>query len=321
MKIDVHNHAIPETVLELLRREPLYGVTLTGTRWRGGVHVDFDVVPSFAEPAAKLRELEAKGLDAAVVSVAPMVFYYHVDEEAGERMAVAANEGLAAFCAVAPDRLAWLATVPMQAPERAAAVLRDAAAAGCVGVEVGTGVAGRRLDEDEFEPFWAAAAELDLPVTLHPAYTEGVNPALAPFYLENVLGYPFDTTIAIERLICAGVLDRHPRLRIVLVHAGGYFPYQAGRLRHARTVRPELADSPADLLCHLDRLFFDIITHDPLALEFLVRRVGRDQVVMGTDLPFDMAPPEPMSLLRAAVDDDVARAIAETNPSALYRFA
>ena len=60
MKIDVHNHAIPETVLELLRREPLYGVTLTGSRWRGGVHVDFEVVPSFAEPAAKLRELEAK---------------------------------------------------------------------------------------------------------------------------------------------------------------------------------------------------------------------------------------------------------------------
>jgi aminocarboxymuconate-semialdehyde decarboxylase len=321
MRIDVHNHAIPETVLELLRREPLYGVTLTGSRWRGGVHVDFEVVPSFADPAAKLKELEAKELDAAVVSVAPMVFYYHVDEGAGERMAVAANEGLAEFCAFESDRLAWLATVPMQAPVRAVAVLRDAAAAGCVGVEVGTGVAGRRLDEDEFEPFWAAAAELDLPVTLHPAYTEGVNPALAPFYLENVLGYPFDTTIAIERLICAGVLDRHPGLRIVLVHAGGYFPYQAGRLRHAQTVRPELANSPAEPLSYLDRLFFDIITHDPLALEFLVRRVGRGQVVMGTDLPFDMAPPEPMSLLRAAVDDDVARAIAETNPSALYGFA
>ena len=321
MRVDVHNHAIPEAVLDLLRHEPLYGVTLTGRRWRGGVHVDFDVVPSFAEPEAKLRELEEKGLEAAVVSVAPMVFYYHVDEDAGERMAMAANEGLAAFCAVAPDRLAWLATVPMQAPERAVAVLRHAAVAGCVGVEVGTGVAGQRLDEDAFEPFWAAAAELDLPVTLHPAYTEGVNPALAPFYLENVLGYPFDTTIAIERLICAGVLDRHPRLRFVLVHAGGYFPYQAGRLRHARTVRVELADSPPDPLRHLDRLFFDIITHDPLALEFLVRRVGHDQVVMGTDLPFDMAPPEPMSLLSAAVDDDVARAIAETNPSALYGFA
>ena len=187
--------------------------------------------------------------------------------------------------------------------------------------KVGTGVVGRRLDEGAFEPFWAAAAELDLPVTLHPAYTEGVNPALAPFYLENVLGYPFDTTIAIERLICAGVLDRHPRLRIVLVHAGGYFPYQVGRLRHAQRVRAELADAPEDPLRHLDRLFFDIITHDVLALEFLVRRVGRDQVVMGTDLPFDMAPPEPMSLLRSAVDDDLARAIVETNPAALYGFA
>jgi aminocarboxymuconate-semialdehyde decarboxylase len=105
------------------------------------------------------------------------------------------------------------------------------------------------------------------------------------------------------------------------VHAGGYFPYQVGRLRHAQGVREELADAPADPLRHLDRLFFDIITHDALALEFLVRRVGRDQVVMGTDLPFDMAPPEPMRLLRSAVDEDAARAIAETNPASLYRFA
>ena len=318
MKFDVHNHAIPETALELLRSDPSYGVALTGRRWRGGVHVDFDVVPSFVEPAAKLNELEAKGLDAAVISVAPMLFYYHVGEEAGERMAVASNQGLAAFCAAQPDRLAWLASVPMQAPERATAVLRDAVAAGCVGVEVGTGVAGRRLDEDDFEPFWSTAAELDLPVTLHPAYTEGVNPALAPFYLENVLGYPFDTTIAIERLICAGVLDRHPQLKIVLVHAGGYFPYQVGRLRHAVTVRNELSDAPDDPLRHLDRVFFDIITHDPLALEFLIRRVGQHQVVMGTDLPFDMAPPEPMELLRAAANDDVVHAITETNVSAIY---
>jgi aminocarboxymuconate-semialdehyde decarboxylase len=320
LRIDVHNHAMPEPALELLRSEPLYGVTLTGRRWSGGKHVDFEIAPSFVEPDAKLDELARKELDAAVISVIPPLFYYHVAGDPGEAMARAVNEGLAGFCTAAPDRLRWLATLPMQAPDRAVAVLEDAVAAGCVGVEIGTTIVDRRLDETDFEQFWAAAERLGLPVTLHPAYTEGINPALAPFYLENVLGFLFDTTIAIERLIIAGILDRHPELRLVLLHGGGYFPYQAGRLRHARTVRPELAEAPADPWAYLDRLSFDIITHDPLALRYLISRVGSGRVVMGTDLPFDMATPEPMELLRAAADDETARAIAEHNPAALYGF-
>jgi aminocarboxymuconate-semialdehyde decarboxylase len=320
MRIDVHNHAIPEPALDLLRRNGVYGVTLEGRHWSGGLHVDFEIAASFIEPAAKLAELEVKGLDASVISVAPPLFYYHVDSTAGEAMAAAVNEGLAEFCAAAPDRLRWLATVPLQHPERAADELERATGAGCVGVEIGTAVAGRRLDEAEFEPFWAAAERLGQPVTLHPAYVEP-SAALAEFYFENVLGLPFETTVAITRLICAGVLDRHPGLQLVLLHGGGYFPYQAGRLRHACTVRPELSRSPADPWAYLDRLWFDIITHDPAALTYLIRRVGSERVLMGTDLPFDMATPEPLRLLQAATDPETALRIAERNPSALYGFA
>ncbi len=282
------------------------------------MHVDFEVADAFVETDAKLAELEARGLDAAVVSVAPPLFYYHVEAEAGEAMARAVNRGLAELCAAAPDRLRWLATVPMQSPERACAMLEEQLGDGCVGVEIGTSAAGRRLDQAEFEPFWDAAERLGQPVTLHPAYTEGVNPALAPYYLENVLGYLFDTTITIERLLCAGTLERHPDLRLVLLHGGGYFPYQAGRLRHARTVRAELAGAPADPWAHLDQLNFDPITHDAAALRFLIERVGPERVVMGTDLPFDMALEDPIGTLLAATDERTAVAIAERNPAALY---
>ena len=202
----------------------------------------------------------------------------------------------------------------MQSPERACAMLEEQLGDGCVGVEIGTSAAGRRLDQAEFEPFWDAAERLGQPVTLHPAYTEGVNPALAPYYLENVLGYLFDTTITIERLLCAGTLERHPDLRLVLLHGGGYFPYQAGRLRHARTVRAELAGAPADPWAHLDQLNFDPITHDAAALRFLIERVGPERVVMGTDLPFDMALEDPIGTLLAATDERTAVAIAERNP-------
>jgi aminocarboxymuconate-semialdehyde decarboxylase len=320
VRIDVHNHVLPAPALDLLRAEPVYGVTLDGRRWSGGLHVDFEIVPSFVEPGAKLAELESKGLAGAVVSVAPPLFYYHVDgETAGEPMARAVNRGLAEFCEARPDRLRWLASVPMQDPERAVAVLEDAVADGCVGVEIGTAVEGRRLDEEAFEPFWAAAERLGVPVTLHPAYLDR-SPSLDAYYLENVLGFLFDTTIAIERLIVAGVLDRHASLRLVLLHGGGYFPYQVGRLRHARAVRPELAEAPPDPWSYRDRLYFDIITHDPAALGFLIDRAGADRVVMGTDLPFDMATPDPVGLLEAAADGEAVEAIAERNPAALYGF-
>ena len=316
--IDVHNHAIPESAIDLVGREPVYEARVADGRWRGGVHVEFPLMDSFVDPAAKVAELEAGGLERAMVSVAPPLFYYHVDPEAGEAMARAVNAGLAEMVAAEPERLRWLATVPLQDAERAVPVLEDARAAGCAGVEVGTSAApGRRLDAPEVAPFWTAAERLELPVTLHPAYVEP-NAALDSYYLENVIGFPLETTVALERLICAGVLDRHPGLRLVLVHAGGFFPWQAGRLRHARTVRPELESSPADPWAYLDRLWFDPITHDRDVLRFLGEKVGVDRLVMGTDLPFDMAMPRPLDALRAAFDDETVTAIAERNPATLY---
>jgi len=154
MKIDTHNHAIPEPAVDLLRKEKVYRVTIEGDRVQGGNHVAYPLFPSFRDPAAKLAELERGGLEAAVISAAPPTFYYDVDAEAGEAMCRAVNAGLAEFCTHSPDRLRWMAHVPMQAPERAAVMLAEAAQTGCVGVEVATSIGGRRLDEPEFRPFW-----------------------------------------------------------------------------------------------------------------------------------------------------------------------
>jgi aminocarboxymuconate-semialdehyde decarboxylase len=319
VKIDIHNHAIPEPAVELMRREAAFGVRIDGDRVTGGSHVPWTLYKSFTEPTAKLAELESKRLEAAVVSPAPPVLYYEVDPEAGEAMARAVNEGMVDFCAQAPDRLRWMAHVPLRAPGRAAAVLEEAARSGCVGVEVGTMVHGRRLDQPEFDVFWAAAERLRLPVLIHPFYNQA-HPGLDPYYLQNVIGNMLETTLTAERLICVGVLDRHPDLTIVLVHSGGYFPYQAGRLRHARKVRPELADSPVDPWAYFGRLRFDTITHDVQALSYLVSRVGAANVLMGTDLPFDMAPEQPLDELEQAVDAATARQVAEENPARLFRF-
>ncbi len=320
MRIDVHNHAVPEPAIALLDRDPAYGAKVVGDRLHSGVHVPFELVPEFRSTEAKLAQLERLELEAAVISISPTLFYHHVAAEPGEAMARAVNDGLAAMAAERPDRLRWMASVPLQAPERAAAVLEDAVAAGAVGVEIGTSAGpSTRLDDRSLDPFWAAAERLGLPVMLHPAYTSP-HPGLDDFYLVNVIGFPLETTIAIERLICAGTLDRHPALRVVLLHAGGFFPWQAGRLRHAATVRPELADAPRDPWSYVGQVLLDPITHDAAALSHLVARLGAEHLVLGTDLPFDMATPDPMGMLRAACGEAEVRAIAEDNPARLYRF-
>jgi aminocarboxymuconate-semialdehyde decarboxylase len=321
MKIDAHNHAIPPLALELLRDDPRFGVKLEDNRWIGGANPPwFDLVPSFTDPQAKLEELERNGLDTAVVSPAPPLFFYHTDAAATETLTQAINTGLSDFCAVAPDRLSWMASVPLQDPELAASVLASAVSAGCVGVEIATKTPQRRLDHPDLEPFWSSVEAHSLPVMIHPGYNEP-NSSLEPYYLNNVIGNQLETTVTIERLICAGVLDRHPDLKLVLVHAGGYFPWQAGRLRHARSVRPELADSPIDPWSYLDQLWFDVITHDRAALEYLIERVGAENVLMGTDLPFDMALENPVHELNEAAGPEKTQTVVETNPASLFGLA
>jgi len=320
LKIDIHNHAVPNQALELLRSDSVFRTTVTEDRVSGGNHVSFPRFLAFSDPAVKLAELETNGVEGAVISVAPPLFFYDVELEAGEAMANACNEGMAELCSHSPDRLHWMAHVPMRSPERAAELLAEQKQVGAVGVEVATSIAGSRLDEPEFEVFWTAAERLGLPVMIHPAYNEP-HSALQKFYLQNVIGNMLETSLTAERLICAGVFDRHPNLIVVLVHSGGFFPYQAGRLRHARSVRKELEGTPEDPWSYVGQLRFDTITHDQQALAYLVSRVGAANMLLGTDLPFDMATLNPMDSLTAAVGEDTARQVAEENPVSLFKLS
>ena len=311
LRWDVHNHVVPPAALAVL--DDRYPIAIDGNDLAAD-RVRFHLTPAYTDPAAKLQELEALGLDAAVLSIAPPLFCYETDAERGAALCSAVNGGLADHCSYAPERLRWLAHVPLQDPNSAVRVFERAVADGAVGVQIGTSVAGTPLDAADRAPFWAAVDEAEVPVMLHPAYN-GPHQGLADFYLQNVIGNQLETTVATERLVCAGVLARHPHVRLLLVHAGGYVPWQLGRLRHARQVRPELADAPVDIESVLGRLVVDTITHDTAVLGALVDRMGPMSVALGTDLPFDMATPDPVEELLQAVGADVAEAIMrETGP-------
>jgi aminocarboxymuconate-semialdehyde decarboxylase len=312
----VHNHAVPREAVELLRTGAGYPIRVEGDFMEAD-RVRAELTPLFLDPAAKLEQLEAAGLDAAVVSGSPALFAYEADADRGAALCRAINRGLADLCLHDPARLRWLAHAPLQAPDAAAELLAEAAASGAVGAHIGTSVAGVPLADAGLDPVWAAAERHELALMVHPAYNNP-HPGLEGYHLQNAIGNQLETTIAAERLIVTGALDRHPRLRLLLVHAGGYLPWQAGRLRHAAAVRAELADSPRDPFAYFGRVFVDTITHDAAALRYMVERVGADHVTMGTDLPFDMATPAPVTALEEAVDSATAQLIMEEVPRRLF---
>jgi aminocarboxymuconate-semialdehyde decarboxylase len=133
-----------------------------------------------------------------------------------------------------------------------------------------------------------AAARLGVPLILHPSYV-GAKEGLADFYLTNLVGNPLATTVCAARLIFSGTLDEVTDLRLVLMHGGGYLPYQIGRLDHGYRVRPESRGCRAAPSEYLSRFWFDTVTHAAAPLRFLVGQVGAEHVVYGTDYPFDMA--------------------------------
>lgn len=319
MRVDVHNHVIPQRALELFGKNADFGFIVEGETWTCPHHRGLPLWRSMYDPAEKIAELKRNGLDGAIVSVNPLLYYYEADLGLAEELWREMNRGMAEFCQHDAAALHWMAQVPLQSPERAAEVLELAAADGAVGAEIDTTVSGKQLDDYSLEPFWAAAENLGLPVFLHPSYAEEPA-AIKQWYLHNAVGLPLLTTIAIERMICAGVLERHPGLRLVLAHAGGYFPWQAGRLAHARKVTQELAATPGDPWSYLGQLYFDTITHDREALRYLVTRVGVDHVLVGTDLPTHMALLEPVDRLTEAVGEGLARQIAEDNAARVFRL-
>jgi aminocarboxymuconate-semialdehyde decarboxylase len=319
MKIDVHNHALPEPVISLLQSEDAYGVTVKDGVVSSGALSDHELFRSQHDPAAKLEELRDRGLEGAIMSLEPRMLAYNLELSYGEAMAEACNRGFQEMAAHDPQRLHWLAQVPLQDPERAGEVLKQAVADGAVGAAIGSWTGTHRLDEDAYDVWWQAVEDAGVPVFIHNAYNSSIS-GLKAFYLGNVIGNLLETTICAERLVASGMLARHPGVRIVLAHAGGYFPFQAGRLRHARTVRKELADAPADPWSFAGQLIFDTITHDVQALAYLVSRVGVENVVMGTDLPYDMSSPTPWDSLVEAVGEATATRIAEDNAARLFNL-
>jgi aminocarboxymuconate-semialdehyde decarboxylase len=214
------------------------------------------------------------------------------------------NEGLAGLVS---ERVAVLGTADPGRPETLVELMADRRLSG---IEIAASLEGDYLGHERFRDFWAAAAETEALVFIHPT-TRGFDlPVFEDYYLWNAVGNPVETTITAAHMVMAGVLEAHPRLRVVLAHAGGAVLALRGRLRHAHSFQPQararLRESPED---SLRRFYYDTVAHDEKLLRALVEFAGADRVLLGSDYPFDMGlerPAEPVRGLGLPPEEEAA---------------
>ena len=256
----------------------------------------------------RIADMDRLGVDVQAISPSPGQYYYFAPPELGRSAAQVVNNGIADAVAQHPERLTGMGTVPLQNTEMAIAEMRRCATElGLRGIEIGTFVAGEELAADRLRPFFAAAEELGILLFMHPlGFSHGER--LAEHYLDNIIGNPLESTIALSHLVFGGVLDAHPGLKLCVAHGGGYLPGYWGRMDHAYRAREDcrqhISREPSS---YLRQVWLDTLVFDQDQLASLVRTHGADRLCLGTDYPFDMAEPDPVGFHSKLEVRDMAR--------------
>lgn len=293
MVIDVHAHLYPRAFMELLGSHgPAHGVSLTedappflcfeGIRyWRW--------TPAFHDVDARLRQMDAAGVDRQVLSLGPPMAYW-APPELALRLCRVFNDEIAAVARGHPDRFVGLAALPLQHAGHALAELdRAVNDLGLFGAGIGSNVHGVQLDDERVRPFFDRADERGLAIFIHPINPPG-HGDVHDYRLDLAVGFPFDTTIAAARLVYSGIVERCPRLRICLAHLGGALPFLRERIAIGFRVGREhfgaafgLSGTPE---ASIERFYLDTISYYEPALVAGLACVGAERLVIGSDAPF-----------------------------------
>ncbi len=282
--VDIHAHVrVPEAwelVKDRIEREGRAGdVQLAKPEGPANIHNDVE---------KRIADLDDMGIDVQAVSINP--FWYWADVDLARKVIQIQNQKIAELCAAHPKRFAGLGSVALQYPALAVEQMEDGVKnLGMRGFAIGGSVNGDDLSAAKFHPFWAKAEDLQTLIFIHP------QSAGAPIdekrlqgngFLDNVVGHPLETTLALTHLIQDGTLDLFPRLKICAAHGGGYLPSYSSRSDQCLTAFPNLCKPLKKLPTeYLKQLYYDSVLFTPEDMRHLIAVVGASQVVVGTDYP------------------------------------
>jgi aminocarboxymuconate-semialdehyde decarboxylase len=294
--LDVHTHFFPLGTTDFAattgdqRWPSLTVVREGGGRIMRGSEVFRPVAASCFDLEARLGAMDSAGIDEHVLSPVPVTLNAWAEPTLAAKYAREQNEAIASAIRACshPSRFQWMGSVPLQSPSHAVAELEYAVRSlGMVGVEIGSEIDGRELDDPSLQEFWAAVVDLNVPVFVHP--TSGPNVVRrggVPY--EFAIGMTTDTAMAATALVFGGVLEKNPGLRVGLAHGCGTFPWAYPRIARGSTLGK--GERIEEVLRRTDELvktlWADTLVFDPLHLGLLKERFGADHLMLGSDFPF-----------------------------------
>jgi aminocarboxymuconate-semialdehyde decarboxylase len=318
MITDIHCHFVPDDFFRFAQSRNEFAIKV---KRREGDAIDLDIRgmhfglnTAFFDMRKQIERMQRDGVERTILSLATPFIDYHLDAKLAVEAARVFNDALAG--AIAPDRArfgGW-ALLPMQDPAAAEQELRRCVRDhGFVGGHVASNVRGVYLHDAQFEPIFRAAVDLDVPLLVHPADPLGKD-RTREYELTIVAGYLFDNTINILKMICSGFLDRWPGVKLVCAHAGAFSTILRTRMQREVDTNPQLASTlKMPVGDYLRRLYFDTICFEPAILRYVADVVPVEHLLLGSDAPFPLGEPNPVSFVRNALPADQAELILNRN--------
>jgi len=292
MRIDFHTHIIPSNFPNFEEKFgggkwPVLHQTCTcgATILVGGKNFR-EVTDQVWDPKRRIQDMDREGVDVQVLSPIPVTFSYWADPQEALQMAKIQNDFIAETVAEYPDRFVGLGTVPMQDGKTAIQEMeRCMNELNLHGIEIGTNVNGKNLDDPSFIEFFEMAEKWDVPIFIHPWETLGRERMPRHNFMYTV-GMPSETALAAATLIWSGIMEKFPNLKICFAHGGGSFPYILPRLDQGWEVWPHLRLTNHPPSYYAKKFYFDSLNYDSLNLKFMMDRFGHEKIFMGSDYPF-----------------------------------
>ena len=318
MIIDSHAHFVPPRLLDAIRdmnsqfpsielikgEDNSFGFSFAGHKSTRPVS------KLLSDTDGRLDWMNTNGIDMQVIGGWLDMFGYEIPADEGQRWSRLINHHLKEFCAENP-RFLPLATLPMQNGKAAAKVLESAHSSGFSGAMIGTQPKGKggTLDDPDLKPFWESAHQNGSILFIHPVFDSG-DERVNDFGMNNAVGRITDTLIAISRIIYSGHVETYHNAKIVIGIGGSALPFVIGRMmRNYELHKHQLAD-PSKAL---SLLYYDTLVHDPSALALLIKKVGVNRIMLGSDMPFPIGDPMPRNILDRAQLTTTDRSMLETH--------
>ena len=308
MKIDIHTHVLPENWPNLKEKYGYGGWIQLEHQKTGCAHMIKDdnffreIKSNCWDPDSRISECNHSNVDVQILSTVPIMFSYWAKAKDTLDISKLLNDHLGEIISEYPKRFGGLGTLPLQDTDLAIGELeRCINDIGLSGIQIGSNVNGKNLNDESLFPVFEAAADLGAAVFIHPWDIMGKS-EMELYWLPWLVGMPAETRRAICSMIFGGIFERLPNLRVAFAHGGGSFPATAGRIQHGYDVRPDLCavDNNVDPLDYLGKFWVDSLVHDADALDFLLKKVGEDKIALGTDYPFPLGELNPGKLIESS---------------------